>query len=169
MPMLLATSVSQEHSKCWNVSIGGYVWVSAPNGGYDAASSARHGNPPAKPFYGLPSPPPCQTALEHLSALTILGPCRPRPEEILTSSSSQIASAGARMYTLSPPRSSQQKVLPTSWLTALSPSGDAHQLFYPTAAFNSARNSQQPSTNSLVCTNSRQAPTTLVVTGVSNA
>ena len=94
------------------------IWKSAPKGGYDAASSAGHGKPPAKPFDGLPSPSPCQTALEYPSALSFLDPCRPRPEETLTFSFSQIASAGGRTCSLSPPRSSQQKVPPTSWQTA---------------------------------------------------
>ena len=52
-------------------SIDGWVWKSAPNGGYDAASNANHGKPPAKLFDGLSSLSPCQTALEYLSALTI--------------------------------------------------------------------------------------------------
>ena len=77
--------------------------------------STRHGKPPAEPFDGLPSPSPCQTILEYPSALTVLDSCRPRPEEILTSSSSPIASADGRICSLSQPRSSQQKVLSTYW------------------------------------------------------
>ena len=114
-PMPLATSVSHAHSKCWNASISGWVWKSVPNGGYDAASSARHEKPPAKRFDGLPSPSPCQTVPEYPSALAILDPCRLRPKEIPTSSSSWTASAGGRICSLSPPRNSPLKVLPTSW------------------------------------------------------
>ena len=75
-PMLSVTSVSCVPSKCLNASIGGLVWKPARNGGYAAASNARHVRPPARRFAGPSSPFPYPTVPALPSVLTTLGPCR---------------------------------------------------------------------------------------------
>ena len=114
-PMPPVTSVSRAPSKCLYASIGGLVWKPARNGGYAAASNARHVRPPARRFVGPSSPSPYPTVPALPSVLTTLGPCRQRLEETHTSSSSRTALAAALTCLPSPQPNSPLKAPQTSW------------------------------------------------------
>ena len=62
-PTPSVASVSHALSKCLNASIGGLAWKPARNGGYAAASNAKHVRLPARRFAGQSSPSLYPTAL----------------------------------------------------------------------------------------------------------